>query len=460
MEKSFIELLGDWLWSYPMLILLTGGGLFLLVYSGFIPFRYYRRGIGVLQGKYATGESKKGGEISSFEALSSAIAATVGLGSISGVAVAITMGGPGAVFWMWVSALVGMGTKFFTASLAVMYRGKDSDGEPQGGPMYFIVNGLGKRWKPLAVLFSLGGMFGCLCLFQANQLTETFRTTILQPLGVSTGLTSNLITGVVICLITATVVLGGIKRIGKVASKMVPLMVLLYFGMVLFILIRYYQNIPATFSLIFSDAFSGNAVLGGAVGSLILIGVRRGAFCNEAGVGTSAMMHGASKNNEPISEGLVAMIEPSIDTILICTLTALSVLVTGVWNDPSITEGGIKGMEITLLAFNRAIPGWGGYLLLFAAIVFSFTTLFSYSYYGSKCTNFLFGAKYVKYYRYFYLVTIILAAAASLSIVVAIVDVMYALMAIATMVATLLLAPKVKRAAGEYFARIKQTRNS
>ncbi|MDR0660895.1 MAG: alanine:cation symporter family protein [Prevotellaceae bacterium] len=454
MEKIF-ESIGNWLWSFPMLLLLTGGGLFLLIYSGFIPFRYYRRGIGVLRGKYAPKGKSEVGQISSFEALSSTIASTVGLGSISGVAVAITMGGPGAIFWMWISALVGMGTKFFTASLAVMYRSKDSDGEHQGGPMYYMINGLGKKWKPLAILFSIGGLFGCLCLFQANQLTETVKSTVLDPMGVETGLLTRLICGVVICLITSIVVLGGIKRIGKVAAKLVPFMVILYFSAVVFILIRYFDNIPETFALIFRDAFTGNSVMGGAVGGLILIGIRRGAFCNEAGVGTAAMMHGASKNNEPIGEGLVAMIEPTIDTILICTLTALSVLVTGAW-DTFANQEGVKGIEVTLTAFNMAMPGWGGYILLFAAIVFAFSTLFSYSYYGSKCANFLFGAKYVWYYRYFYLLTLVAAAVVSVSTVVAFIDIMYAIMAICTMTATLLLAPRVKKAAKEYFARVKK----
>lgn len=453
MEKVF-EAIGNWLWSFPMLLLLTGGGLFLLIYSGFVPFRYYRRGIGVLQGKYSSNDGNRVGQISSFEALSSTIASTVGLGSISGVAVAITMGGPGAIFWMWISALVGMGTKFFTASLAVMYRGKDSEGELQGGPMYYIINGLGKKWKPLSILFCIGGIFGCLCLFQANQLTETVKSTILDPLGVETGFWTRLICGIVICLITSIVVLGGIKRIGKVAAKLVPFMVVLYFAAVVFILVKYAGNIPSTFALIFEDAFTGDAVMGGAVGGLILIGIRRGAFCNEAGVGTAAMMHGASKNNEPISEGLVAMIEPTIDTILICTLTALSVLVTGAWDVFSGIDG-VKGIEVTLVAFNMAIPGWGGYILLFAAIIFAFSTLFSYSYYGSKCTSFLFGAKYVQYYRYFYLLTLIVAAVVSVSTVVAFIDIMYAIMAICTMTATLLLAPKVKKAAKEYFARVK-----
>lgn len=454
MDK-LIDAAATWLWSYPLLILLTGGGLFLLIYSGFIPFRFYGKAIDVLRNK--KGATSGSGQLSSFEALSATIASTVGLGSISGVAVAITMGGPGAIFWMWISALVGMGTKFFTVSLALMYKGKDSNGELQGGPMYYIVEGLGKKWKPLAILFSLGAIFGCLCLFQANQLTETVSVTILEPMGVTTGFLSNLTSGIIICAITAIVVLGGIKRIGKVAAKMVPFMVILYFGAVFFILIKFHESIPATFSLIFKDAFSGDSVLGGAVGSLILIGIRRGAFSNEAGVGTAAMMHGASKNPEPIREGLVAMIEPTIDTILICTLTALSILVTGVWESFAGQEG-VRGIIVPLTAFNKAMPGWGGYILLLAAIVFAFTTLFSYSYYGTKCTSFIFGAKYAPYYSYFYLATLIFAAVVSVDIVVAFIDIMYALMAIATMIATLLLAPRVKKAANEYFAKEKKNR--
>jgi AGCS family alanine or glycine:cation symporter len=372
--------------------LLVGGGVFFLIYSRVFPFRYFSRGVQVLRGKYNSENSQERGQISSFQALSTAIAATVGLGSIAGVAVAITMGGPGAIFWMWITAIVGMATKFFTCSLSVMYKGKDSANVLQGGPMYFITEGLGKKWKPLAVLFSVCGMGGCLCLFQANQLTEIINSGFLMPAGVEVGTQSNFIVGLVICAIVSAVIFGGIKRIGKVAAAMVPAMVAIYFMAVLFIMCKYGNNIIPTIQLIFSDAFTGEAVSGGALGALILMGVRRGVFCNEAGVGTASMAHGASNNPQPIREGLVAMIEPTIDTLLICTLTAISVLVTGVWEQFASVDG-VKGITITLAAFETAIPHFGKYILLVAALIFAFSTLFTSSYYGTKCACFLFGVK-------------------------------------------------------------------
>ncbi|MDR3226298.1 MAG: alanine:cation symporter family protein [Prevotellaceae bacterium] len=447
--EQFMDKLSALVWSYPLLALLVGGGIFFLVYSRFLPFRYYYRGIQVLRGKFNSENSSEHGQISSFQALSTAIAATVGLGSIAGVAVAITMGGPGAIFWMWITAIVGMATKFFTCSLSVMYKGKDSSGVLQGGPMYFITKGLGKRWKPLAIMFSVCGMGGCLCLFQANQLTEIINSGFLAPSGVEVGTKSNLIVGIVICAVVSLVVFGGIKRIGKVAAAMVPAMVLIYFSAVFFIMIKYSSNIIPTIQLIFNDAFTGEAISGGALGALILVGVRRGVFCNEAGVGTASMAHGASKNPQPIREGLVAMIEPTIDTILICTLTAISVLVTGVWEQ--FAGSGAKGITITLAAFETAIPHVGKYILLIAALIFAFSTLFTSSYYGTKCAAFLFGVERAKYYNYFYVVTLIFAAVGSVNLVVCFIDTMYGLMAFCTIIGTLALSPKVMKAAKKYF---------
>ncbi|MCL4169398.1 UNVERIFIED_CONTAM: hypothetical protein GTU68_031947, partial [Idotea baltica] len=304
--------------------LLIGGGLYLLVLSRFLPFRYIGHAIKVLRGKYD--DPNDPGQISHFKALTTALSSTIGMGNIAGVAVAISVGGPGAMFWMWVSAIVGMSTKFFTSTLAIMYRGKDSVGELQGGPMYFIIEGFGKSWKPLAVMFSLFGMIGALPVVNVNQLTQ----------GVEVGLKSNLIIAVTLVGLTSIIILGGLKRISSAASKMVPSMVLLYFVLVLFILISNYEAIPNCFYMIFEDAFDGSlfqadCFLGGSLGGLILLGIRRGAFSNEAGIGTAPMAHGAAKTDEPVREGLVAMLGPAIDTLIVCTLTALAILVTGVW---------------------------------------------------------------------------------------------------------------------------------
>lgn len=438
----------NWIWGTPMLVLLMGGGVILLVHSGFVPFRQIGHAISLLRGKYD--DSNLPGQITSFQALSAAIAATVGLGNISGVAIAISMGGPGAIFWMWVSAFVGMATKFYTCSLAIMFRGKDSSGEIQGGPMYVIREGMGKKWRFLSYIFCIAGVIGLLAIFQANQLTAVLRTVILEPAGLDNGEQTKWIIGISMMVIVAIVVLGGIKRIASVASKLVPFMVVLYFVTVIIIVAQYIGDVPEMLMLIVTDAFTGQSVAGGAVGSVIILGARRAAFSNEAGIGTAPMVHGASKNNEPIREGLIAMLGPFIDTIVVCTLTALVIMLTGVWQT---TES--DGVRLTLAAFDQALPGVGRYLLMVAVLVFALSTMFTYSYYGHKCFNFLFGAKRADYYNYFYLVTIVAGAVASLEVVISLVDGMYAVMAIPTMVSTIYLAPKVKAAADDYFKRMK-----
>jgi AGCS family alanine or glycine:cation symporter len=445
---DFIIAFADWIWGTPMLILLMGGGSVLLVHSGFVPFRRIGHAISLLSGKYD--DSNIPGQITSFQALSSAIAATVGLGNISGVAIAITMGGPGAIFWMWISAFVGMATKFYTCSLAIMFRGKDSRGEVQGGPMYVIEVGMGKKWRFLSYIFCIAGIMGLLAIFQANQLTAVIRTVILEPAGLDEGEKTKWIIGITMMVIVAIVILGGIQRIASVASKLVPFMVGLYFITVMIIVFKYIGEVPEMLLMIVTDAFTGKAAAGGAVGAVIVIGARRAAFSNEAGIGTAPMVHGASKNNEPIREGLIAMLGPFIDTIVVCTLTALVILLTGVWQNSES-----DGVKLTLAAFDTALPGIGRYLLMVAVLVFALSTMFTYSYYGHKCFNYLFGADKADYYNYFYLLTIVGGAVASLQVVVSLVDGMYAIMAIPTMVSTFYLAPKVHAASKDYFQRMK-----
>ncbi|WP_296314013.1 alanine/glycine:cation symporter family protein [Winogradskyella sp. UBA3174] len=444
-------------WGLPLLILLIGGGLYLLIRSQFLPFRYLGHAINVLRGKYD--DPNDPGQISHFQALTTALSATVGMGNIAGVAVAISIGGPGAVFWMWISAVIGMSTKFFTSTLAIMYRGKDSAGELQGGPMYFITEGLGKSWKPLAVFFSFCGLLGALPVFNVNQLTQALNDILLIPNGVEVGLKSNLIIGVVLVGITALVILGGIKRIGNVASRLVPIMVVLYFILVIIILVAHSDVLLYYLKLIFTDAFAanyypeGDTFLGGVVGALILHGIKRGAFSNEAGIGTAPMAHGAAKTDEPIREGLVAMLGPAIDTLLVCTLTALAILVTGVWETTSN-----NGVSLTASAFADVMPTYGKYALLVCIAVFSMSSLFSYSYYGTKCMSFLFGADKKHYYNYFYILSILLGATTSLSMMINLIDGVFALMAIPTMVATILLAPKVLIEAKKYFTKLKSNK--
>lgn len=457
-SEAFIADFATFIWGVPLLILLIGGGIYLLIRSQFLQFRLFGHAIQVLRGKYDNPNDP--GEISHFQALTTALSATVGMGNIAGVAVAISIGGPGAVFWMWISAIIGMSTKFFTSTLAIMYRGKDSNGDIQGGPMYFITEGLGKSWKPLAMLFSFCGLIGALPVFNVNQLTQAINDIVLVPNGVAVDFISNLIIGISLVIVTALVIFGGLNRISKVASKLVPSMVLLYFVLILFILFSNIDEVPIYLKLIFTDAFSagfikGDAVYGGVLGTLIILGIKRGAFSNEAGVGTAPMAHGAVKTSEPVREGLVAMLGPFIDTIVVCTLTALAILVTGVWQTSDA-----NGVSLTASAFSSAIPVVGNYLLLICIAVFSISSLFSYSYYGTKCMSFLFGAKNKKYYNYFYVLSIVVGATTSLSAMINLIDSAFALMAIPTMLATITLAPKVIKETKVYMLKMKQMEGS
>jgi len=459
--SEIISELATGVWT-PVLFLLILGGLFFLLYSRFIPYKYLGHSIDILRGKYDNPDDP--GQINAYEALSTALASTVGMGNIAGVAAAISLGGPGALFWMWVTALVGMSTNFFTSSLSVMFKGKDSAGEIQGGPMYVIREALGRPWYPLAVLFCLCASVGCLPIFQANQLTqiiidigitnESVKASSFQ-IGNFEVNTAKFVIGTILMIISAIVIIGGIQRIGSWAGKMVPLMIIIYFLSVLLIIFLNISRVPEYLALIFTDAFAahhyrGEPLLGGFLGGLIVTGVRRASFSNEAGIGTAPMALGASKSREPIREGLVSMLSPAIDTLVVCTLTALAILVTDVWK-----TSGASGVTLTVNAFESALGGLGKFLLLVSAFFFAITSLFSYSYYGNKALSFLFGVKSGKYYDYFYLSTIILGAILSMQDIMNIIDIAYALMAIPTMVSGFILAPKVMKEAKSYFGKLK-----
>lgn len=443
--SDWIVAASDYVCGYPEFFLLIGGGIFLFFYSGAVSIRRLPWSIRALRHKQSRDAGKSTGQISSIQALMSAIAATVGMGNIAGVAIALTIGGPGVIFWMWVSAIVGMSTKFFEGTLAIMYKGRDTNGELQGGPMYMMVNGLGEKWRPLAVAFSCFGLIGTLCFMQANQLVESVTTVFTTPAGIENTLMLRFIMGVVITLIVGTVILGGIGRIAKMASRIVPTMVVIYFIMVAVIMVLNIDKLPEVFASIFRSAFSMQAGFG-AFAYVALTGARRAAYVNEAGIGTASMMHGASKNTDPIREGLVAMIAPAIDSGIVCTLTAIPILIAG--NYVGVTD--VKGLFIALGAFGQLLP-FGQYLLMAVVFFFAFSTMFSYSYYGQKCTNFLFGAKNAKYYNYFYLVMIIVAAMIPLKTLVSVMDLAFALMALCTMTTLILLAPRVKALMKEYF---------
>ncbi len=447
--QNLAKAFADYAWGPWLLALLLGGGLFFLIYARFVPFRHLPHAIDLLRGKYSAEDDP--GQITHFQALSSALAGTIGMGNIAGVALAIAIGGPGAIFWMWMTAILGIATKFFTCTLAVMYRGRDSAGELQGGPMYVIREGLGRRWHFLAYAFALVGLIGALPALQANQLVQILRDVLFVDNGwlheESDPLSFNLTAGFLIALITGSVIFGGLKRIAKVASRIVPAMSLLYLGAAVTGLLLNLERVPGVFALIVEDAFTGRAAGGGALLAVILYGVQRGAYSNEAGIGTESMAHGAAKTREPVREGLVAMLGPVIDTLLICSATAFMILLSGVWQ----TDGAGNGVTLTAAAFEQLL-GTPGLVILFACVVcFAGTTILTYSFYGTQCASFLFGAHHSGHYRWAYLGFIIIASVVTLEAAVSIIDGAFALMAIPTMTSALLLAPRVKAAAGRYF---------
>ncbi len=440
----FLQVAVDYAWGPPLIILLIGGGLYLTVLCRFLPFFGARHALDVLRGRFDRADDP--GDLSHFQALSTALSSTVGLGNIGGVAIAITQGGPGAVFWMWVAAIVGMATKFFTCTLAVMYRGRDSRGELQGGPMYYIEVGLGRRFRVLAVFFSLCGLIGCLAIFQSNQVAGILKETYAV---------SPWITGLVAMILVAFFSWRGVSRIGRVAERLVPAMCFLYLLATLAVLVQHVEMVPQILGQIFHDAFTGTAATGGMAGiaviQVIQTGIKRAAFSNEAGLGTAPMAHGAARTREPVREGLVAMLGPFIDTIVICSLTAFAILSSGMWRDAE----GVQGVTLTVQVFAGALGPTGKVLLVVAAMLFGFTTMMSYTYYGRKCFAYLFGAERARIYDIFYLATLFIGAVWTVGGVINLIDTAYAFMALPNMIATLILAPRVMTAARDYFSRQK-----
>jgi len=449
--EDFFNAWADMMWSTPLVVLLVGGGLFFMVSSRFQPYRYFGHAIDLLRGKFS--DPKDPGHIPHSQALSTALSGTLGLGNIAGVAIAISIGGPGAVFWMWVTAIVGVATKFYTASLAVMYRGKDCAGILQGGPMYVIMEGMGKRWYPLAALFAGACLIGALPIFQANQFIQLLRDVVAIPAGWASPdehFTFDLVASSMVAILVSLVIAGRIERIGRLTVRLVPSMVLLYLFMTVSVLYTFAGDIPATLLLIVTDAFTGEAAAGGSIGAVILIGVRRGAFSNEAGIGTESLAHGAAKTTEPIREGIVAMVGPVIDTLLVCTCTALIILLTGVWE----TDAGVQGVTLTAKAIEQVFPVTGMYLLLVMVGLLSFSTMVTMWFYGVKCMGFLFGSKRQYWYSPIYLALLVGGAVVSMDIVNGLILATYATMAIPTMISALYLSPKVNVAAKAYFAKL------
>lgn len=434
----------DAVWSTPLVALLLGGGCFFVIASRAVPYRYMGHAIDVLLGRLDTPEAP--GDISHRQALAAALANTMGLGNIAGVALAIVAGGPGAVFWMWVSAIVGIATKFFTCSLGVMYRGRDSLGNLQGGPMYVIREALPKRFYPLAVMFALAGLIGTLPLFQANQLTALIQATLFAsnaPAG------SSMIIGLALAALIGSVIFGGLPRVANVAVALLPSMMVVYLSMTLWVMAHHAAAIPGVFASIFAQAVSPTAVSGGALG-VMLIGISRGAFSNEAGVGTEVMAHGAAKTNEPIRVGMLATLGPVFDTLVVCSCTAIVILLAGEWQSP----GHLSGITLSANAFRAEMGDIGIVLLGFVAVVLSTTTMFTGWYYGAKCLGFLVGAQWQPYFRWLFILAVVLGATVRVDVVFNLISASYGLMAIPTMVSSLYLAPRVVAASKRYFSSL------
>jgi AGCS family alanine or glycine:cation symporter len=442
--EAFSSLLQSLIGSleWVMLSLILGGGVFLLLQS---------KGYALLNLKQAwkllfKKENDKG--ISRFEALSAVLASTVGLGNISGVAIAIYMGGPGVLVWMWITAAVGAVIKFYSSALAVLLREKDADGSPLGGPMYYMTIGIPRWGKPMAIWFSIAGLFGVLPAFTANQLTQTVMTVVQPNQYISMGdFYWKILLGVLFVLISGWVILGGLKKIVTVTSKLVPIMVMLYFSMGVFILLNNYSLVLPALSSIFSEAFNLNTAVTGGFWGLILLGVRRAVFSNESGVGNAPMYHGQSSTKEPVHEGLVAALGPLLDTVLVCSITGVIIIISGAY-----LGSDLNGISLTLQAFNLLFFGIGDKLLLLMVLVFGISTLLTYSYYGVKCLNFLTNKKWGYIYNYVYLGSIVFSAIATVDVVIGLIDLSFALMCIPNMIALLYLSSKVK----ERIVRLKK----
>ncbi|WP_455210757.1 alanine/glycine:cation symporter family protein [Kaarinaea lacus] len=444
-----IKQLNSIVWGTPMLILILGTGLFLMVGLRFIPLIKLSYGFAMLwQGRKAEGE----GDISAFNALMTSLSATVGTGNIAGVATAIFLGGPGALFWMWCTALVGMATKYAEAVCAVRFRETDDRGLHVGGPMYYIKNGLGKKWAWLGTLFAIFGAiagFGIGNTVQANSVADAMHATfgIYEP-----------ITGLIIMVAVALVLIGGITRIAEVAGKLVPFMAIAYVSAGLAILIINIGELPAAFGLVISHAFTPAAAEGGfagaAVWAAIRFGVARGIFSNEAGLGSAPIAHAAAKTDDPVRQGTIAMLGTFIDTIIICSITGLVIITSGAWTS------GETGAALSTRAYEIVLPGAGHYIVTVGLSLFAFTTLLGWSYYGERCVQFLFGTKSIMPFRLLWIFAIPIGATAELDFIWLVADTLNALMALPNLIALLLLSPVVFALTREYFKKSRAAANT
>ena len=434
-------------WGPLIIVLIIGTGTYLSAMTGFFSITKLGYVLKNTLFKMFTKEHKGEGEVTAFQAVATALAATVGTGNIAGVATAIALGGPGAVFWMWLAAIMGMTTKFAEVVLAVNFREKTEDGRFIGGPMYYIDKGLGKSWKWLAVIFATFGAlasFGIGCMVQSNSVALSAESTFGVPV---------LVTGIVLAILTAVVIVGGIKRIGAFTEKLVPFMAALYILGGLWLLISNAGKLPGAFSMIFSNAFTGTAAVGGFTGTVMMqairFGVARGIFTNEAGLGSAPIAHAAATTDHPVRQGLWGVFEVFTDTIVICSITALSILVTGVW------ETGESGAVLSAMAFDTGIPVVGRYIVSVGLILFAYSTILGWEYYGERCVEYLLGTKPIMAYRILWVVAVVVGAIGGLGFMWDLADTLNGLMAFPNLIGVLMLSPVVFRLTKEFWAMEK-----
>ena len=451
--SSVVLTINGIVWGPLMLVLILGVGLFLMLGLKLLPLLRLGDGFKILwQGRKAAKGEETSGEIPPFQALMTALSATVGTGNIAGVATAVVLGGPGALFWMWCTALVGTATKFSEAVLAVKFREVDKYGNHYGGPMYYIKNGLGARWAWLGTAFAIFGAvagFGIGNTVQSNSVADVLHANFALPAW---------ITGIALMTLVGLVLIGGIRRIGQVAGALVPFMAITYLLAGLVALAINHAAIPEALGLVFTHAFSPTAASGGfagaAVWAAIRFGVARGIFSNEAGLGSAPIAHAAAKTRDPVRQGMVAMLGTFIDTIVICTITGLVIITSGAW------LSGASGAALTSAAFATTMPGIGNYIVVFSLTIFAFTTTLGWSFYGERCVVYLFGPKVIKLYRILWIITLPIGATLSLDFIWLVADTLNAMMAIPNLIALALLSPVVFRLVREYVAKEKAEQNS
>ena len=452
----------NFIWGVPAMICIFGVGLYLSLRTRFLQIRKFPYAIRTTIGRMFRKKDASDGAITPFQAVCTALAATVGTGNIAGVAGAIAIGGPGAVFWMWISALLGMCTKFAEVTLAVFYREKNANGELVGGPMYYIKNGLGKKWHFLAYLFAAFGVltvFGTGNATQVNTITTAINSALMNYHVISEKSVSlsNLIQGIIIAALVALILLGGVKRIAQVTEKLVPFMALFYIILALGVILLNINTIPSVFVSIFKGAFRPSAVTGGIVGSMIMSvkkGVSRGIFSNEAGLGTGSIAHACADTRKPVKQGMFGIFEVFTDTIVICTLTALVILCSGT----SIAYGQATGAELTISGFTATYGNWVSLFTALAMCCFAFSTILGWGLYGARCIEFLFSEKITKYFMAAYSLVAILGATANLGLMWSIAETFNGLMAIPNLIALFLLSGKVVELTKEYFTNEGKTK--